>query len=312
MDEQRALLDQLMGKERNVPLNERTNRRRHFSDSDVCKFHLVGLCPYALFSNTKSELGGHPNGEEDDDRMKAMYEELPEEEREKYRYDRKLYNFLEDLVAGVDRKVERNRERCALENRANGLPEESLQRLIEIEATTKEKTEQAEKLANDGEIDDAQTLLEEVDVLNAEKQEIEKEFTSIKTVKRNIVCEVSGNIMSSADNEERIMCHFQGKQYLGWKACREKLKELKEKIESRENSASSRLKALENPVSRREVNASIEKGYDDRSERHRDHKEWPGRRSSSRDRYRRRRSCSRSRSRRSKTSNRSRSRDRKR
>lgn len=41
---------------------------------------------------------------------------------------------------------------------------------------------------------------------------------------------VSGNILSSAENEERIRCHFQGKQYLGWKACRDKFKELKEKF----------------------------------------------------------------------------------
>lgn len=41
---------------------------------------------------------------------------------------------------------------------------------------------------------------------------------------------VSGNILSSAENEERIRCHFQGKQYLGWKAVRDKLKELKERF----------------------------------------------------------------------------------
>lgn len=44
---------------------------------------------------------------------------------------------------------------------------------------------------------------------------------------------VAGNILSTAENEERIRCHFQGKQYLGWKACRDKLKELKEKFAAR-------------------------------------------------------------------------------
>lgn len=41
---------------------------------------------------------------------------------------------------------------------------------------------------------------------------------------------VAGNILSTAENEERIRCHFQGKQYLGWKAVRDKLKELKERF----------------------------------------------------------------------------------
>lgn len=44
---------------------------------------------------------------------------------------------------------------------------------------------------------------------------------------------VSGNILSSAENEERIRCHFQGKQYLGWRAVRDKLKELREKLADR-------------------------------------------------------------------------------
>lgn len=41
---------------------------------------------------------------------------------------------------------------------------------------------------------------------------------------------VAGNILSSAENEERIRCHFQGKQYLGWKACRDKLNEFRVKF----------------------------------------------------------------------------------
>lgn len=37
MDEQRALLDQLMGMERNLNEEEKLNRKKHFSDDDVCK-----------------------------------------------------------------------------------------------------------------------------------------------------------------------------------------------------------------------------------------------------------------------------------
>ena len=42
-----------------------------------------------------------------------------------------------------------------------------------------------------------------------------------------IVCDVSGNFMNSTDNGERLRCHFEGKQYQGWKLIRDKLKELK-------------------------------------------------------------------------------------
>jgi hypothetical protein len=60
VDATRALLDELMGKERNVPLDERTGQSLKFSDPEVCKYALAGLCPYGLFKNTKSDLGAPP------------------------------------------------------------------------------------------------------------------------------------------------------------------------------------------------------------------------------------------------------------
>jgi hypothetical protein len=53
----RSMLDELMGKERDVPLTERTGRGLRFDDPDVCKHQLAGLCPFQLFKNTKSDLG---------------------------------------------------------------------------------------------------------------------------------------------------------------------------------------------------------------------------------------------------------------
>ncbi|KAL7447260.1 hypothetical protein ACHAXM_011044 [Skeletonema potamos] len=44
-----------------------------------------------------------------------------------------------------------------------------------------------------------------------------------------VVCEVSGNFMSSRDADERIAAHYAGKQYIGWKLVREKLKELQKR-----------------------------------------------------------------------------------
>ncbi len=53
----RAMLDELMGKERNVPLDKRSNKRLRFDDPDICKYALAGLCPFGLFKNTRSDLG---------------------------------------------------------------------------------------------------------------------------------------------------------------------------------------------------------------------------------------------------------------
>lgn len=56
----RAMLDELMGKERNVSLDQRKGTDIRFNDPEVCKYALAGLCPYGLFKNTKSDLGKCP------------------------------------------------------------------------------------------------------------------------------------------------------------------------------------------------------------------------------------------------------------
>lgn len=42
MDEARALLEQLMGRERDVPVDKRVNRQRKVWDDDICKSYLCG------------------------------------------------------------------------------------------------------------------------------------------------------------------------------------------------------------------------------------------------------------------------------
>lgn len=56
VDAMRSMLDELMGKERDVPLEKRSGRGVMYYDSEVCKYALAGLCPYGLFKNTKSDL----------------------------------------------------------------------------------------------------------------------------------------------------------------------------------------------------------------------------------------------------------------
>ena len=57
VDAMRAALDELMGKERNVPLSQRSTKSVRWDDKAVCKYQLCGLCPSRLFKNTKSDLG---------------------------------------------------------------------------------------------------------------------------------------------------------------------------------------------------------------------------------------------------------------
>jgi RNA-binding protein Luc7-like 2 len=52
-----AMLDELMGKQRNTVDKEQQQQKLHYDEPEVCKFALAGLCPYTLFNNTKSDLG---------------------------------------------------------------------------------------------------------------------------------------------------------------------------------------------------------------------------------------------------------------
>jgi hypothetical protein len=81
------MLDQLMGPERNVALDKRTNRKRHHTDPDQCKFHLAGLSPADAFKNTKSAddvyriLGVYEKRTDED--VKAEWDLLEQKEKDK-------------------------------------------------------------------------------------------------------------------------------------------------------------------------------------------------------------------------------------
>lgn len=104
-----AMLDALMGRDRNELPSER--QEFHFSDADVCKHYLVGLCPSTLFTNTKSDLGPCPNRH--DDAMKSQWDALSDEERAKYPYEADLVLYAQDIVATFDRQIERNTKKLA-------------------------------------------------------------------------------------------------------------------------------------------------------------------------------------------------------
>lgn len=64
---------------------------------------------------------------------------------------------------------------------------------------------------------------------NADNLLRQLQYLRTDTATDKVVCEVSGNFMSSRDADERIAAHYAGKQYVGWRLVRDKLKELQKK-----------------------------------------------------------------------------------
>ena len=118
MDSQRALLDSLMGINRN---NDREQDDvRNYRDERVCKFFLLGLCPHGklsfqrlvsfkhysdifvadLFGNTKMDLGLCEKIHSED--LKCDFERNPVE---KSQYEAMLERELTSYISEADRKI---------------------------------------------------------------------------------------------------------------------------------------------------------------------------------------------------------------
>jgi hypothetical protein len=242
MDEQRRLMDELMGVERNLNEADKNHHVRHFSDPDVCKFYLCGVSPYSLFTNTKSDLG--PYDKVFDDDCKAAYEAVSQAEKDRLGYEYECMVLLERLVAQCDQKVKRHMDRVRQEHAeelrgiGTALLQAEYERVGECDEAIKRAEGGAEvegsalSLALAGRVDESLALLNRCEQWRREMTQLESKALhaarEVKGGKSMLVCEVSGNYMNSTDNGDRLKCHFEGKQYQGWKLIREKLKLLRQ------------------------------------------------------------------------------------
>lgn len=138
-DEARAMLDALMGGDRNAPLptgaaTKRSRstdksdggvvlpskKKRSCYDSNVCPLYCAwnGIDVYELFVNTKSDIGSNPNI--CDDAARQEFQLLPKHEQERLGFHFILFQKLQDLVRMCDRTVSRNKEKLVQEKRGKG------------------------------------------------------------------------------------------------------------------------------------------------------------------------------------------------
>mmetsp|Transcript_6135 Transcript_6135/g.9249 ORF Transcript_6135/g.9249 Transcript_6135/m.9249 type:complete len:473 (-) Transcript_6135:168-1586(-) len=223
MDEARAMLDQLMGKTRNLSETQKdTVQQLHFSDDQVCKYFLCGLCPYIAFNSTKSDMGKCPYpicGDIDANTCKAEWDKLSQDEKDKYGYERQLLNTLENIVRQCDKKIAQ--QKCRAEQDLE-FSDDDVKRIAVIYRQIEEFTDQCEAAADAGDIDKSLEIVKQLEQL----KEAARKILNPPEEKRVTVCEVSGNFMSSRDNDERMRAHFEGKQFMGWKMVRDKYAEL--------------------------------------------------------------------------------------
>jgi hypothetical protein len=146
--EARALLDALMGTDRNAPVpgasglpsttgalpsHQARSKKRSCYDPDICPLYCAwslsdtptwaenvaanegagGIDIYDLFTNTKSDLG--PNPFRVDEAARVEFAALPDHEKRRLGYEDMLCRKLADLVRQCDRSVSRNKEKLRQE-----------------------------------------------------------------------------------------------------------------------------------------------------------------------------------------------------
>ncbi|KAK5601208.1 putative RNA-binding protein Luc7-like 1 [Ilyodon furcidens] len=303
----RALLDQLMGTARD---GDETRQRVKFTDERVCKSHLLNCCPHDILSGTRMDLGECTKIH--DLALRADYE-IASKEKDLF-FELDAVDHLESFIADCDRRTELAKKRLAeTQEEISAEVAAKAEKVHELNEEIGKLLAKAEQLGAEGNVDEAQKVLQEVEKVRTRKKDAEEEYrnsmpaSSFQQQKLR-VCEVCSAYLGLHDNDRRLADHFGGKLHLGFIQIREKLDQLKKTVvEKQEKRNQERLKRREE----REKEERMRKRTRSRSREHRRSRSRDRRRrrsrSSSRDR-RRSRSRSRERKRRHRSRSRSRSR----
>ncbi|XP_055085781.1 putative RNA-binding protein Luc7-like 1 isoform X2 [Periophthalmus magnuspinnatus] len=235
--------------------------------------------------------------------LRADYE-IASKERDLF-FELDAVEHLESFIADCDGRTELAKKRLTeTQEEISAEVAAKAEKVHELNEEIGKLLAKAEQLGAEGNVDEAQKVLQEVEKVRTKKKDAEEEYrnsmpASSYQQQKLRVCEVCSAYLGLHDNDRRLADHFGGKLHLGFIQIREKLDQLKKIVgDKQEKRNQERLKRREE----REKEERMKRKTRSRS-REREHK-----RSRSRDR-RRRRSRSSSRERRR---SRSRSRDRRR
>jgi len=291
----KALLDELMGKDRDLPFDQKKKKKLRFDDPEVCRYHLVAFCPHDLFPNTKSDLG--PCEKIHDHGLQADFLNS----NKVLQYEAEFLGYLERLIADLERKIRRSHERLEKEMPLTDHARANSDRISAIAMEVQSLLKQAEREGEDGLVDQAQATMDKVERKNKEKDQLVRavmpEFGNILEKEKSMqVCEVCGAMQASTDTEKRLASHLEGKQHLGYYRIRETAKQLRKKKEDEREARQRERDATDNPVEA-DTNSKIEEGNAEKtreSDKNGDHpvekdREQDGRQESSRSKDRSRR-----------------------
>ncbi|XP_046663310.1 luc7-like protein 3 isoform X1 [Homalodisca vitripennis] len=233
------LLDELMGRNRNVAPSEKT-KELNWEDPEYCKFYMVKFCPHDLFVNTRADLG--VCSKVHDDEVKALFEKSTS--YKKQAYEDEFIRFSQGMLNEVERKIVKGKQRLALignkSEPPSSLSPQQTQRNQEQIALLSTKinslVSEAEAAGIEGNVEQAQGLMKLCDQLKEEREQLRKQNDNshwsqtaeiaAAQEKQMEVCEVCGAFLIVGDAQSRIDDHLMGKQHVGYARLRMALEEI--------------------------------------------------------------------------------------
>ncbi|KAJ2006883.1 splicing factor [Coemansia thaxteri] len=210
-DMARQLLQELMGQYQDTG--------KKYTDSDVCKDHLVDFCPNQQFVNTKADLGSCDLVH--DDRLREEYQKS--RDRGRLGYEEAFYSRLQRLSQDLQRKVKRALDRITTEGDeqlVNPHREEKEEKAIILDVRIKQALKQVEELGMSGKVDEALSIFNHTERLKSDlvvlKRRIDHVNPIFKNEKRLEVCDVCGAFLVPNDASKRLDAHKEGKQHQGY------------------------------------------------------------------------------------------------
>jgi len=238
MDDARALLNSLMGADRNARPEQR--RIRKFTDDDICRNFLLGLCPHELFKNTKMDLGSC--SKDHNELFKEEFEAHKNAARYRHRWRGSFRSQLKRHLEAVDRRIAMNQVRVEREKDCGPVTsEEQLQQLTVLKEDVSEKLKKAERAADNGKFEESRSIIKDTE---ATKRQIEDlTLKRYEKYRKENICEICGLIIDAEEAEAMKTgrgWHSNGRQHIGYSKIREKLRELdQEDINDRANGVTS-------------------------------------------------------------------------
>uniref|UniRef100_A0A2M4AJ67 Putative spliceosome subunit n=1 Tax=Anopheles triannulatus TaxID=58253 RepID=A0A2M4AJ67_9DIPT len=237
VDVARQLLDELMGRNRNLDPTA-SAKEVSWADEEFCPYFLVKFCPHDLFVNTRADLGQCTKLH--DDEAKRLYDEA-KPCRKKTQYEEDFLRFCTNMINEVDRKIAKGKQRLLLMNSktdgGRSVPKQQ-EHLNALTEKINKLVREAEEAGTRGDVEQAQGLMEQCDKLKEEKDVLVKQHESngwsvtaeiaASQEKQMEVCEVCGAFLIVGDAQQRIDDHLTGKQHLGYSKLRKAVDEMYE------------------------------------------------------------------------------------